>query len=175
VAQRRPQGLSDFKSVYSIFISRIDVYTDKHVRDLSAAARGQVGVGTAKEIWRLNQEFWKEKHLRLHQEIVFASTGVKDPAAPPDKYVEALAGSDIQTNPPATNEAVQRLNRQYTRKVDQMLLQDVLNEIGARVDMVKLEQVLIAEGTKKFAEPQKELLQRIASKRASIETTAAGN
>jgi transaldolase len=174
-AQRRPQGLNDFKSVYSIFISRIDVYTDKHVRDLSAAGRGQVGVATAKEIWRLNQEFWKEKHLRLHQEIVFASTGVKDPAAPPDKYVEALAGSDIQTNPPATNEAVQRLNRQYTRKVDQMLPQDVRSEIGARVDMVTLERVLMDEGTKKFAEPQKELLQRIADKRASIETTAAGS
>jgi len=174
-AQRRPQGLSDFKSVYSIFISRTDVYADKHLHDLSAAARGQVGVATAKEIWRLNQEFWKEKHLRLHQEIVFASTGVKDPAAPPDKYVEALSGSDIQTNPPATNEAVQRLNKQYTRKVDQMLPQDVLNEIGARVDMAKLEQVLMAEGTKKFAEPQKELLQRIAGKRASIEATAAGS
>ena len=169
-AQRRPQGLSDFKSVYSIFISRIDVYTDKHLRDLSAAARGQVGIATAKQVWRSNQEFWKEKHLRLHQEIVFASTGVKDPAAPPDKYVEALAGSDIQTNPPATNEAVQRLNKQYTRQVDQMPPQDVLNEIGARVDMVKLEQVLMAEGTKKFAEPQKDLLRRIAGKRASIQT-----
>jgi transaldolase len=174
-AQRRPQGLNDFKSVYSIFISRIDVYADKHLRDLSAAARGQVGIATAKEVWRLNQEFWKEKQLRLHQEIVFASTGVKDPAAPPDKYVEALAGSDIQTNPPATNEAVQRLNKQYTRKVDQMLPQDVRSEIGAKVDMVKLEQVLMAEGTKKFAEPQKDLLRRIAGKRASIETTAAGS
>ena len=80
----------------------------------------------------LNQEFWKDKHLRLRQEIVFASTGVKNPAEPPDKYVEALAGSDIQTNPPATNEAVQRLNKQYTRKVDQMLPEDVLDEIEQR-------------------------------------------
>jgi hypothetical protein len=38
-----------------------------------------------------------------------------------------------------------------------------------------LEHVLIEEGTKKFAEAQKHLLQRIAGKRASIETTAAGS
>jgi transaldolase len=172
-AQRRPGGLSDFKSVYSIFVSRIDVYTDKHLHDLSAAVRGQVGIATAREVWRLNQEFWKEKHLRLHQEIVFASTGVKDPSAPPDRYVEALAGSDIQTNPATTNEAVQRLNKQYTRKVDQMLPKDVMVEIETKVDMAKLEQVLITEGTKKFAEPQKDLLRRIADKRASMKVKIA--
>ena len=142
---------------------------------MSAAAGGQVGIATAKEVWRSNKAFWKGKDLRLHQEIVFASTGVKDPAAPPDKYVEALAGSDIQPNPPATNEAVQRLNQQYTRTVDQIPPAEVMDEIGAKVDMAKLEQVLMAEGTKKFAEPQKELLRRIAGKRASVETRAAGS
>lgn len=166
-AQRRANGLHDFKSVYSIFISRIDVYTDKHLHDLSSAARGQVGIATAKKVWRLNQDFWKDKALRLRQEIVFASTGVKNPADPPDKYVEALAGSDIQTNPPATNDAVQRLNKHYSRKVDQMPPADVLNEIGAKVDMATLERVLMDEGTKKFSDPQKNLISLIASKRAA--------
>jgi transaldolase len=168
-ARRRPNGLTDFKSVYSIFVSRIDVYTDKHLHDLGPAARGQVGIATAREVWRLNQAFWKDKHLRLNQEIVFASTGVKNPAEPPDKYVEALAGSDIQTNPPATNEAVQRLDKRYTRKVDQPLPDGVLDEISRKVDMVELERVLMDEGTRKFAEPQKDLLRRIADKRAPIE------
>ena len=166
-AQRRANGLHDFKSVYSIFISRIDVYTDKHLHDLSSAARGQVGIATAKKVWRLNQDFWKDKALRLRQEIVFASTGVKNPADPPDKYVEALAGSDIQTNPPATNDAVQRLNKHYTRKVDQMLPPDLLDEIEAKVDMATLERVLMDEGTKKFSDPQKNLISLIASKRAA--------
>jgi len=168
-ARRRSNGLTDFKSVYSIFVSRIDVYTDKHLHDLGPAARGQVGIATAKEVWRLNQAFWKDKRLRLRQEIVFASTGVKDPAEPPDKYVEALAGSDIQTNPPATNEAVQRLNKQYTRKVDQPLPRGVLDEIARKVDMAELERVLMDEGTRKFAEPQKDLLRRIADRRTSDE------
>ena len=43
---------------------------------------------------------------RLQQEMIFASTGTKKPEDPPWKYVEAFAGSDIETNPPATNEAV---------------------------------------------------------------------
>jgi transaldolase len=165
-AQRRANGLHDFKSVYSIFISRIDVYAEKHLPELSASACGRLGIATAKEVWRLNQAFWKDKPLRLRQEIVFASTGVKNPADPPDKYVEALTGSDIQTNPPATNDAVQRLNKQYSRKIDQMLPPDVLNEIAAKVDMATLERVLMEEGTKKFSDPQKDLIKLIADKRA---------
>ena len=39
--------------------------------------------------------------------MIFASTGTKKPEDPPWKYVEAFAGSDIETNPPATNAAVQ--------------------------------------------------------------------
>jgi transaldolase len=166
-AQRRPRGLNHFKSVYSIFISRIDVYANQHLRELSPPTRSLLGIATAKAVWRSNREFWKDKPLRLRQEIVFASTGVKDPSEPPDKYVEALAGSDVQTNPAATNEAVERLNKRYTRKVDEMLPTEVLHEIAQKVDMVKLERVLMDEGTRKFAEPQKDLLRRIALQRAA--------
>lgn len=167
--QRRADGLEDFKSVYSIFISRIDVYTDKYVRDLTPAAQGEVGIATARRIWRLNQDFWKYKPLRLRQEIVFASTGVKKSTDPPDKYVEALAGSDIETNPPATNEAVQRLDKRYIRKVDQTTVPAILHEIEEMVDMAKLERTLMAEGVTKFADPQRSLLHLIAQKRASLD------
>jgi transaldolase len=147
------------------------VYAQKHLHDLSPGAADQLGIATAKQVWRLNQEFWKDKPLRLRQEIVFASTGVKDPTAPADKYVEALAGSDIQTNPPATNYAVQRLNKTYVRKIDQMPARDVLNEIAEKVNRVELERVLMNEGTSKFAEAQKALLRLIAGKRALSPTT----
>ena len=167
-AQRRRNGLQDFKSVYSIFISRVDVYTEKYVPELSPAAQGQVGIVNVKEIWRLNQEFWKDKGLRLHQEIVFASTGTKKKTDPPDKYVEALAGSDIQTNPSATNEAVEKLNKTYTRQVDKMPPREVVEEIERKVDEGKMEKKLMEEGTAKFADPQKALLQLIRQKRASL-------
>jgi transaldolase len=166
--QRRKDGLSKFKSVYSIFISRVDVYTEKHVPDLSPAAQGQVGIVNVKRLWQLNQQFWADKNLPLKQEIIFASTGVKNKTDPPDKYVAALAGSDIQTNPPATNDAVEKLNKTYTRQVDRMPPQDVLEEIDKKVDIAQMEKTLMEEGTKKFADPHKVLLKQIADKRKQL-------
>ncbi|HMO25431.1 MAG TPA: transaldolase family protein, partial [Tepidisphaeraceae bacterium] len=167
-AQKRPGGLRGFKSVYSIFVSRVDVYTEKHVPELSNKAQGQVGIVNVKRLWRLNQQFWKDKNLPLKQEIVFASTGTKKKDDPADKYVEALAGSDIQTNPPATNDAVDRLNKQYTKQVDKLPPTDVLAEIDQKVNMEKMEQTLMSEGLSKFADPQKALLKLIAEKRAKL-------
>ncbi len=166
-ARRRKAGLDDFKSVYSIFVSRVDVYTEKHISDLSPAAQGMVGIVNAKRIWRENQEFWKDKELRLRQEIVFASTGVKKKDDPPDKYVAAFAGGDIQTNPPATNEAVEKSPKTYTRQIEQMPSPSIVSEIDAKVNMMTMERVLMEEGIKKFAEPQRALLTLIAEKRAS--------
>jgi transaldolase len=166
-ARRREDGLSDFKSVYSVFVSRVDVYTQDHVPDLSPAAQGMVGIVNARRIWRENQEYWKDKGLRLQQEIVFASTGVKRPGDPPDRYVEAFAGGDIQTNPAATNEVVEEAAKTYTRHVDQMPSPDVVGEIDRTVDMAALERGLLAEGIRKFVEPQRALLRLIAQKRAA--------
>jgi transaldolase len=167
-AQRRKDGLDNFKSVYSIFVSRVDQYTEKHVKDLSDDAQGMVGIVNAQLLWKANQEFWKDKKTRLHQEFIFASTGKKLDWQPDDYYVEALAGSDIQTNPPATNDAVQRLNKQYRRTVDQLPSKAILDEIAKKVDQGKLEQTLMKEGIDKFADPQHALLKLIAQKRGSL-------
>jgi transaldolase len=170
-AQRRPGGLDGFKSVYSIFVSRVDVWTENAVPQLSKDAQGMVGIVNVKRLWKSNQEWWKTKNLKLQQEIIFASTGAKkmktyEPA--PDKYVDALAGSDIQTNPPATNDAVEKLNHDYTRKIDQMPSQAVLDEIDRLVDPKKLEETLMSEGLAKFADPHKKLLATIAEKRSKL-------
>ncbi len=166
-AQRR-KSLDGFKSVYSIFVSRVDVYTEKEVPTLSAAAQGQVGIVGAKRLWRANQEFWSTRKTALHQEIIFASTGTKKKEDPPWKYVAALAGSDIQTNPPATNEAVQKSGLTFRRMVDEMPPPDVLAEIDAKVDVRKMEDQLMREGELKFADPQKALLKLIDDKRKSL-------
>jgi transaldolase len=166
-AQQR-SSLAGFKSVYSIFVSRVDIYTEKHVTGLSTAAQGQVGIVNAKQIWADNQAWWKEKQLPLAQEIIFASTGTKKPEDPPWKYVEAFAGSDIQTNPPATNDAVAKSGRTFTRQVDKLPPRAVVDEIAAKVAVPKMEAVLMEEGIKKFADPQKALLRLIAEKRAAL-------
>ena len=167
-AQRRKDGLKNFKSVYSIFVSRVDVYTEKHLPQLSDDAQGEVGIVNAKKMWRMNQEFWRDKPVRLQQEIIFASTGKKLPWQPDDYYVEAFAGSDIQTNPPATNDAVEKLNKTYTRQVDKMPPDAIVQEIEEKVDQQKMEDKLMEEGTAKFADPQHALLKLIAEKRASL-------
>lgn len=159
------------KSVYSIFISRVDVATLKHVPELSEAAQGMVGLVNAKRIWQANQQFWADKRVRRRQEIVFASTGAKLEGQPADYYVEALAGSDIQTNPPKTNEQVQQLGKHYRRAIDQLPPQAVLDEIDQTVDMRRLEELLMEEGIAKFADPQKQLLEAIAERRKSLTET----
>jgi transaldolase len=165
---QRQGNLQHFKSVYSIFVSRIDVYTEHHVPDLSPRAQGMVGIVNAKRIWQMNQKFWADKKLPVKQEIIFASTGTKKPEDKPTKYVEAFAGSDIETNPPQTNDAVQKSGLTFTRNIDQMPPQDVLDEIERKIDWRKLEDTLMSEGVKKFADPQKALLALIAAKRKEL-------
>jgi transaldolase len=170
---RRRASLEQFKSVYSIFISRVDVYTEKYVSDLSSSAQGQVGIVGAKRMWLANQEFWAVRPTPLRQEIVFASTGTKKADDPPWKYPIALAGSDIQTNPPATNEAIEASGLIFRRTVDQLPPAEVLAEIDAKVDVQKMEEFLMREGVAKFADPQKALIKLIADKRRALVATRA--
>jgi transaldolase len=167
-AQRRKDGLAKFKSVYSIFVSRLDVYTEKAFPQLSKDAQGLVGIVNAKRIWRENQKFWKEHPTPLAQEMIFASTGTKkmaDGSTPVAwKYVEAFAGSDIQTNPPKTNDEVEASGRTFVKKVDELPVPVVLEEIDRVVDMDRLEKDLMAEGLEKFADPQKKLVALIKEK-----------
>ena len=165
---QRLKSLDKFKSVYSIFVSRVDVYTLQHLPSLSSALQGEVGILNAKLIWQDNQKFWKNNPTPLRQQIVFASTGTKNPDDPPWKYLAALAGSDIQTNPPAMNEAVEQSGETFSRQIDQLPSDDVLQELTEKVDMQALEDFLMADGIKKFADPQKQLLATIEGKRSQF-------
>lgn len=166
-AQKRA-NLDTFKSVYSIFVSRVDQYTAKNAAGLASHSQGQVGIVNAKQIWAANQSFWQANATPLAQEIIFASTGTKDPADPPTKYVAALAGSDIQTNPPATNEAVSESGLTFTAEVKEPVPATLADDIAANVDMQHLHDTLMVEGIAKFASPQKQLIATIATKRAAM-------
>lgn len=161
---QRLKSLDQFKSVYSIFVSRIDVYTATKYPNLSAAAQGLAGIVNAQMLWQDNQLFWSENRTPLKQEIIFASTGTKNPADKPWKYVAALAGSDIQTNPPQTNDAVAQSGQNFERKIDSFPPQHVMNELLTSIDWQKLEQDLMADGLAKFATPHKALIELITQK-----------
>jgi transaldolase len=162
---QRLRSLDRFKSVYSIFVSRLDVYTRQQVPQLSAAAQGQVGILNAKRIWAENAAFWRQHPTPLSQQIVFASTGTKHPSDPPWKYVQALAGGDVQTNPPATNQAAKASGLAFDRQLERLPEPEVQAEIDRLVDMQRLESTLMREGVEKFVRPQKELLHLIAQQR----------
>jgi len=165
---QRLDSLDKFKSVYSIFVSRVDAYTASEIPQLSPAAQGQVGLLNAKLLWKDNQQFWAERPTPLKQEIVFASTGTKNPDDPAWKYIAALVGSDIQTNPPSINEAVEASGQTFTHTLDELPSKAVIEEIEAAVDMQQLEDRLMTEGIKKFADPQRALLALIAEKRGAM-------
>jgi transaldolase len=161
---KRLGDLSRFKSVYSIFVSRIDVYTASKYPSLAPTAQGLAGIVNAQMLWQENQKFWQSHNTPLHQEIIFASTGTKNPSDKAWKYVAALAGSDIQTNPPATNDAVAKSGETFTRKIDQLPATAVVDELMTKIDWHKLEDDLMRDGLAKFADPQKALLDLVGRK-----------
>jgi len=166
--RQRYGKLESFKSVYSIFISRVDVYTAKALPSLSEELQGKVGVLNAKMIGNANHAFWADKGLALKQEMIFASTGKKLDWQAEDYYIGELSGSDIQTNPPATNAAIQELGNTYQPVSRTLPPQAVVAEFEKKVDIQKLEDTLMAEGTEKFADPQKKLIQTISDKRSEL-------
>ena len=127
-----------------------------------------VGIVNAQRIWSENDTFWKDKGCPLQQEIIFASTGTKRPEDEPWKYVAALAGSDIQTNPPQTNQAAAESGEQFSRRVDQLPSPQILDEIDSQVDFQHMYETLMSEGIAKFADPQKQLLALLGSRRAEM-------
>lgn len=170
-AQRR-SDLSAFKSVYSVFVSRVDAYTKSAVASLSDAAQGLVGIVNAKRMWQNNQTFWSANPTPLQQEIIFASTGTKNPEDPAWKYVAAFAGSDIQTNPPKTNDATQASGQVLSSQIGDMPSAEILSEIEEKVDVDQLQATLMEQGISKFADPHKGLLSLIAEKRDALASNA---
>ncbi len=164
----RCKDLARFKSVYSIFVSRVDQYTSSKHPNLSPAAQGQYGILNAKRIYALNRDFWAANPTPLQQEMIFASTGTKNPQDAPWKYVASLAGADIQTNPPATNDAVANSGIEFQSQIEQLPAQSVQEELDRVIDIADLEATLMAEGLEKFATPQKNLLTTVQKVREKL-------
>jgi transaldolase len=160
-------NLDRFKTVYSVFVSRIDVYIDKVYPQLPPEAKGTLGLYNAQKMWKDNEKFWKQHACKVKHEMVFASTGVKSATEKPWKYVAGLAGSDIQTNPPETLAALEQNSVEFSHTLKAEPPRAVVNA-AAQIDWKKLEQDLLQEGIKKFVDPQKELLALIETKRKSL-------
>jgi transaldolase len=165
----RNSNSRDFKSVYSVFVSRVEQYAKVHMPYLSTEATSRLPIANAKQIWLMNQNFWGKNPMRLDQEIVFASTGTKNPSDPKWKYVAALAGSDIQTIPPNTLAAIEEASPSFRRKIEEPEDDEIIEEIERTLDLSHMHKTLVREGMEKFIQAQLDLEAMIAKLRSDTD------
>lgn len=114
---RQGQQIDRVASVASFFVSRIDTAIDAKIdqmgNDEGKASRGKVAVANAKMAYQWYLDFLKSDRWRaladkgaMPQRLLWASTGVKDPAYPDTLYIDTLIGCDtVNTMPPKTMDA----------------------------------------------------------------------
>ena len=172
------------RSVASIFVSRWDVAVkDKVPQQL----RNRLGIAIAKRAYKAYRAVLATPRWRKlaaagagPQRLLWASTGTKDPDASDTLYVEALAAPDtINTIPDKTLQAFDDHGElKGALPLDGGDAEEVLAEfMRIGVDDAALAIQLQREGTESFDKSWQELMGRIASKSAMLETidqTGAG-
>ena len=168
-AQRR-KSLDAFKSVYSIFVSRVDVYTEKHVPELVA---GRAGPGRHRQ---REANLASEPEVLGRQEARRCSRRSSSPA-PARRSRKIRRGSMSRRSPAATS---RRIRRRRTRRCRRAAARfdagrpDAAGRCagGDRCESGRAEdgRPTDARGRPKFADPQKALLKLIGDKRKSLAT-----
>jgi transaldolase len=104
-------------------------------------------------------------------DVLWASTGTKDPEYPDTKYVDELIGPDtINTMPPETMDACRDHGNPAPRLEGNLGEArkniDRLGELG--IDLDRVTQQLEDEGVEKFNKPYDSLISKLAKKRESF-------
>jgi transaldolase len=174
--RRLDAGLSpNVESVASLFVSRWDPLTNDR---LPAALHNKLGLAIGKQTYvEYTAFFASERWQRLiakgarPQRLLFASTGVKDPAAPPEMYVIGLAAPyTVDTMPEDTLHAVGDLDvpvQALPKTQDE--LGDALapfRDAGIDIDSTALE--LQEKGAEAFVKSWTSLLDRISGRVAAV-------
>jgi transaldolase len=176
------QPLDTVASVASFFLSRIDVAVDAKLDRIAEGGapeaaearrlRGRAAIASAKGAWvRYQAAFGGERFMHLTaqgarpQWLLWASTGTKDPAYPPTKYVEPLIGaSTVTTLPRETLDAYRDQGDPALRLADglEAAAADLaaLADLGIDIDAVTAE--LEREGVEKFVKPYEALMRSLA-------------
>lgn len=175
-AQAAGLDLSKIHSVASFFVSRVDSAVDaalgKIGNEEAAALAGQAGIANARLAWGAYEKLkasdrWKalEAAGAVPQRPLWASTGVKDPAYPDDRYVVELAGPGlVNTMPEGTMNAVAAHGHVSGDTISgtQAQAQEVFDKLTAvGVDLPTVFDELEAEGVTKFVEAWDDLLDNV--------------
>jgi len=167
-------------SVASLFVSR----WDKAVADkVPAELRNRLGIAIAARTYKAHCDLVKTERWRALaaagarvQRMLWASTGTKDPKAPPTLYVEALAAPNTVDTMPEKTLAALAANKGNTAAAalaaDGGDAEQVIAQFAkAGVDVDALAKKLQLEGAESFVKSWKELMQSIADKSATLATT----
>jgi transaldolase len=178
--ERRIAGGLDprINSVASVFVSRWDrAVADKVPQELA----NRLGIAIMQRTYRAHCDLmaanrWKDLEAKgaRKQRMLWASTGTKDPKAPPGLYVEALAAPDtIDTMPEKTLLAfAEKGSVKGVMAKDGGDAEDVLARFGrAGINVDALAAQLQLEGAASFVKSWTELMQRIQDKSAALATT----
>jgi transaldolase len=177
-ARERGLDLSRISSVASFFVSRVDTEIDSRLDKIgtpeAAALRGQAAIANARLAYQKYEEVcssprWEalEAAGALPQRPLWASTGVKDPAYDPTRYVvELVAPHTVNTMPEPTLRAVaaggvvrgDTVRGQYE---DAKAVLDGLAAVGVDYDDVVA--ALEDDGVDKFQASWSELLDSVAA------------
>jgi transaldolase / glucose-6-phosphate isomerase len=185
---KKGEAIDKIASVASFFVSRIDSKIDKAIDGRVAAGdaesealkavRGKVAIANAKLAYAWYQQLiasprWQalaEKGA-MPQRLLWASTGVKDPAYPDTLYVDTLIGPDtVNTMPPKTMDAFRdhgTVAETLTEDVD--AARHVIAEaarLGLGLDEITT--ALVPDGVKQFADAADALLGAVAGKRTAF-------
>jgi transaldolase len=165
----------DVRSVASLFVSRWDKAT---MEKLPAALRNTLGIAVGQQSYRAYRQLLaSDRWQRLEnlgaraQRLLFASTGVKDPAAPDTMYVTALAAPNtVNTMPEETLLAFGDHGAlKGALAPDGGNCEQTLAAIGkAGVDVAALAAQLQTEGAESFNASWKNLLKSIETKSKAL-------
>jgi transaldolase/glucose-6-phosphate isomerase len=175
-------------SVASFFVSRIDTQIDKAIdarvkagdaqSEALKSLRGKVAIANAKLAYAwyeamIASDRWKALAAKgaMPQRLLWASTGVKDPAYPDTLYIDELIGPDtVNTMPPKTMDAFRDHGTAAPAlTADLDAARHVIAEtrrLGLDLDGVTA--ALVDDGVKQFADAFDALLGAVAGKRAEI-------
>ena len=178
--ERRSAAGKEINSVHSVasfFISRIDADIDKKLDAIQAdhplrgkAAIANAGLAFEAYLALINSPRWAA--LKAHggnmQRPLWASTGVKDKAYSPTRYViELVAPGTVNTMPEGTLDAVRSSSEVIPTDAVSGAISEahaIFTALGAAgIDMRKVVADLEDDGLKKFEDAWVHLLQNVAS------------
>ncbi|MET3713477.1 transaldolase/glucose-6-phosphate isomerase [Sphingomonas trueperi] len=181
------QPIDRIASVASFFVSRIDIQIDKKIDarvaegDPESAAlealRGKVAIANAKLAYAWYQAMiasprWQALAAKgaMPQRLLWASTGVKDPAYPDTLYIDTLIGPDtVNTMPPKTMDAFRNHGTVAETLTDGL---DKARHVLAEADRLGLglddiTRALVLDGVQQFGDAADALLGAVAAKRTA--------